>query len=165
VCRPGLRGAPERGTCAEGGGAADRHARWDVAEGDYKRAKKLAKARVKAEKAHAKSRTEERRDVAQAGFGQPPEVRQRGPVLSGGASVAVRPGESGSELVVRGLNERQLARLMPHVSREVLIAVTADESTFRAVMMRFVREGAFQTAVKIAAGLVVGFLLLKFGPR
>jgi hypothetical protein len=29
--------------------------------------------------------------------------------------------------------------------------------------MRFVREGVFQTVVKIIAGLVVGYLLIRFG--
>jgi len=30
-------------------------------------------------------------------------------------------------------------------------------------MMRFVREGAFQTIVKVIAGLIVGILLITFG--
>ncbi|HYW68775.1 MAG TPA: hypothetical protein VE960_04155 [bacterium] len=39
------------------------------------------------------------------------------------------------------------------------------EGSFRAGLLRFVKEGAFQTIVKIVAGLVVGYLLIKFGLR
>lgn len=38
-------------------------------------------------------------------------------------------------------------------------------SSFRAGLLRFMKEGAFQTIVKIVAGLVVGYLLIKFGLR
>jgi hypothetical protein len=41
----------------------------------------------------------------------------------------------------------------------------AEESSFRAGLLRFVKEGAFQTIVKIVAGLVVGYLLIRFGLR
>ena len=53
--------------------------------------------------------------------------------------------------------------IAPHVAREVLIAVTAEKSTIRAAFMRFVREGIFQTIVKVLAGLIVAWVLIKFG--
>ena len=48
-------------------------------------------------------------------------------------------------------------------NNEVLITITEDENSFRAALMRFVREGIFQTIIKVAAGLIVGYLLLMFG--
>ena len=42
---------------------------------------------------------------------------------------------------------------------------TEGESSYRAGLLRFVKEGAFQTIVKIIAGLVVGYLLIRFGLR
>ena len=39
------------------------------------------------------------------------------------------------------------------------------EGSFKVGLLRFVKEGAFQTIVKIVAGLVVGYLLIKFGLR
>ncbi len=74
-------------------------------------------------------------------------------------------GDGVSELVVSGLRDEQLRRLLPQVNREVLITLTEDRSALRAALMPFVREGAFQTVVKIVAGLIVGLLLLKLGLR
>lgn len=85
--------------------------------------------------------------------------------LPDGVGVVIRKTEGSSELVVTGLRDDQLRRILPEVNREVLIAVTQERSSFRAAAMRFVREGAFQTVVKILAGLVVGYLLLRFGLR
>jgi hypothetical protein len=82
-----------------------------------------------------------------------------------GVGVSVRKLESGSELVVSGLRDEQLERILPEISKEVLIAVTAERSAFRAGLMRFVREGIFQTIVKLVAGLIVGYLLIRFGMR
>lgn len=44
-------------------------------------------------------------------------------------------------------------------------AIEEDGSAFRTGLLRFVKEGAFQTIVKIVAGLVVGYLLIRFGLR
>ena len=53
--------------------------------------------------------------------------------------------------------------IAPHVAREVLIAVTAEKSTIRGALMRFVREGIFQTIIKVTAGLIVAWVLIRFG--
>ena len=116
--------------------------------------KKEAKAAVKLAKAAARGRE-----------GQNGTSPSRAAAFPEGVGVAIRRGEESSELVVSGLRDDQLARLLPQVSREVLIAVVAGRSAFRAGLMRFVREGVFQAIVKVVAGLVVGYLLLRFGLR
>jgi hypothetical protein len=52
---------------------------------------------------------------------------------------------------------------MPGIQKEVAIALTEEKSAFRAGLLRFVKEGIFQTIVKVVAGLVVGYLLIRFG--
>ena len=116
--------------------------------------KKEAKAAVKLAKAAAGGR------ASRIEGGGP-----RGAAFPEGVGVAIRRGEESSELVVSGLRDDQLARLLPQVRRGVLIAVVAGRSAFRAGLMRFVREGVFQTLVKVVAGLVVGYVLLRFGLR
>ena len=113
--------------------------------------KKEAKAAVKRAKAEAKAAER--------------AAEPRSGPLPGGVGVAIRKTEGSSELVVTGLRDDQLERILPEVNREVLIAVTQERSSLRAAAMRFVREGAFQTVIKIVAGLVVGYLLLRFGLR
>lgn len=122
---------------------------------DDKVRKKEVKAAVKRAKVEAKGAAKA------AERGQSPAVAS----LPDGVGVAIRRLDGSSELVVSGLRDDQLRRILPEVNREVLIAVTQDRSSFRAAAMRFVREGAFQTVIKIVAGLVVGYLLLRFGLR
>lgn len=116
----------------------------------HKSDKKRAKAEVKVAKARAKAEMSK----ASAVSGLPP-----------GVGVSIRRGDGGSDLIVTGLKDDQLERVLPHVSKEVLIAVTAEKSSFRAAMMRMAREGLFQTLIKIIAGLIVGLLLVQFGLR
>ena len=113
-----------------------------MSDASVKQAKKLAKAELKRQK-----------KASSAGANPLPD----------GVSVAVRQRENGTELVVSGLREEQLRRLLPELTREVMITVTEEKSQFRAGLMRFVREGMFQTLVKIVAGLIVGILLIKLG--
>jgi hypothetical protein len=117
-----------------------------VGDNREKSLKKAAKAKVKIRKAEAKAR------------GASGSTRES-------AGVVLRKREGGSELVISGLTDEQLTRLLPHVHKEVLIAVTEERSVFRARVMRFVREGIFQTVVKVVAGLIVGYLLIRFGLR
>jgi len=116
-----------------------------VSDRDAKVMKKEAKARAKIEKARA-------------------GANARGSVPSG-VGVSVRKLDNGSELVVSGLEDAQLERILPQINREVMIALTEERSAFRAGLMRFVREGVFQTIVKVVAGLIVGYLLIRFGVR
>jgi hypothetical protein len=120
-----------------------------------KTTKKEAKAAAKIAKAASRA-------AYRSGATSP---RRGGAGVPDGIGVTIRRRGESSELVVSGLGEEQLARLVPQVNREVLIAVEAGRSAFRAGLMRFVREGIFQTIVKVAAGLVVGYLLLRFGLR
>jgi len=85
--------------------------------------------------------------------------------LPDGVSVSVQKRGDGTDLVVTGLSEQQLKRLLPDVTREIMITVTEEQSHLRAGMMRFVREGIFQTIVKVIAGLIVGILLIFFGTK
>jgi hypothetical protein len=126
-----------------------------VGSSDDKIRKKGLKAEVKRAKADAKA-------AAEAADRVPSHPKAR---LPDGVGVSIRRGEGSSELVVTGLSDDQLRRILPEVNQEVLIAVTRERSSLRAAAMRFVREGAFQTVVKILAGLVVGYLLLRFGLR
>jgi plasmid stabilization system protein ParE len=115
-----------------------------------KSAKKAAKAEIKAQKKAAKL---DNAAAASAAARRLPD----------GVSVAVQNREGGTELVVTGLREDQLKRLLPEITREVMITVTEEQNQFRAGLMRFVREGLFQTIVKIIAGLIVGILLISLG--
>ena len=111
--------------------------------------KKIAKARVKAAKAEAKILGE--------------QGKMQSGAMPEGIGVKIIKGTHGSDLIVSGLNDQQLQRLVPQVNKEVLITVAEDTSTVRAALMRFVREGLFQTIIKAVAGLIVGYLLFKFG--
>jgi hypothetical protein len=137
-----------------------------MAGADHKTQKKLAKAGVKLAKTEAKrmggSRSDERTSRRKGDLASGLRELER---LPSGVGVSLERTESGTRLVVSGLGDDQLRRVVPEIAREVLIAVTAERNALRAGLMRFVREGVFQTAVKIAAGLVVGYLLLRFGLR
>ncbi len=68
-----------------------------------------------------------------------------------------------SELVISGLKSEQLQRLLPQINKDILITQVREKSAFKAGLMRFFREGAFQTLVKVVAGLIVGLLLYQVG--
>ena len=68
-----------------------------------------------------------------------------------------------SELVISGLKSEQVQRLLPQINRDVLITQMHERNALKAGLLRFFREGAFQTAVKVIAGLIVGILLFQFG--
>lgn len=129
-----------------------------VAKARAKIATVEAKAKAKAAKAEAKARIAAAENAALS-----KSTRFRG--LPDGVNVSVQQTKHGAELVVSGLRDDQLRRLLPEVNREVLITVTEDRSSLKAGVMRFVREGIFQTVVKVIAGLIVGYLLLRFGLR
>jgi hypothetical protein len=118
-----------------------------MSDDNAKARKKEAKAAAKIEKARARA----------AAAGAPH------PGTPGGVGVTVRKLDGGSELVVAGLRDEQIERLMPGIQKEVAIALTEEKSAFRAGLLRFVKEGIFQTIVKVVAGLVVGYLLIRFG--
>ncbi len=112
-------------------------------------AKKSLKSQVKTVKAEVKNATV-------LGAKRPAGIPE-------GVGVRIIKTEHGTDLVVSGLNDDQLQRLLPQVNKEVLITLTQDRNTLRAGMMRFVREGVFQTIIKVIAGLIVGYMLLKLG--
>lgn len=121
--------------------------------GSDKEGKKAAKAEVKKAKVEMKAATL-REDAARG----PGSLR-----LPSGVGVAIQQRESGADLVVTGLRRDQLERLIPHVTKEVLITVTQDRSAVRGAFLGFVREGLVPTLIKVIAGLIVGFLLVRFG--
>jgi hypothetical protein len=137
-----------------------------VSDSDTKARKKEAKSRAKMAKARARE-TEARSDAASgtddsAGARDRMGLRAAGGMPEG-VGVSIRRVEGYSELVVSGLRDEQLRRIIPGITKEVTIAMAEERSAFVAGAMRFVREGLFQTVVKIVAGLVVGYLLIRFG--
>jgi hypothetical protein len=124
---------------------------------DPKTEKKLAKSRAKIAKSEAKAAAAREQAKLQQAM-QPSAI-----TLPGGVGISIRRREDGSDLVVSGLRDDQLKRLLPEINKEVLIAVTEEKSAFRAGLMKFVREGLVQTIIKVIAGLVVGYLLVRFG--
>jgi hypothetical protein len=118
-----------------------------MSDDSAKARKKEAKAAAKVEKARAKA------SAAGAGSAS----------VQAGVGVTVRKLGESSELVVAGLKDEQIGRLLPAIQKEVAIALTEEKSPFRAGLLRFVKEGVFQTIVKVVAGLVVGYLLIRFG--
>ena len=64
-----------------------------------------------------------------------------------------------------GLPEERLRGIVPELSKEIRISATEERSALRAGWLRFVREGLWQTFIKVVAGLIVGYLLLEFGMR
>lgn len=123
---------------------------------DKKAEKKRAKSEVKKVKAEAKARKK-----GAASASDMAALLD----LPTGVGIAVRPSQGGLELVLSGFGDEQLKRLIPQLSKEVLIAAETDKNPFRAGLMRFVREGLFQTFIKVLAGLIVGYLLIEFGLR
>lgn len=117
-------------------------------------AKAEAKARAKSVKAEAKVKSAEMEAEA---------ALARRASLPEGIGIAIREKDAASELIVSGLKKHQLERLLPQINKEILITLTEEKHTLRAGMMRFVREGVFQTIIKVVAGLIVGYLLLKIG--
>jgi hypothetical protein len=118
-----------------------------MSDDNSKARKKEAKAAAKIEKARAKAAIE--------------TAHVRG--APEGVGVSVRKSDGVSELVVSGLTDGQLQRIVPGITKEIVIAMTEEKSAFRAGLLRFVREGIFQTVIKVVAGLVVGYLLIRFG--
>lgn len=118
--------------------------------GENKAEKKAAKTKLKIAKAEAKTRTAET-----TGSTNLPE----------GIGLTVNKTEDGTRLTIHGLTEAQLNRILPQINKEILISVTQDKHALKAGFMRFVREGLFQTIIKIFAGLIVGYLLIQFGLR
>jgi hypothetical protein len=117
---------------------------------------KLEKKRIKTELKQRRAELKQRKA----------ELKSEKKRLSAGFDAVIRPGEGESaELVLKGLTKEQLARILPQLDKDVRIAVAQEQSAFRASMMKFVREGLFQTLVKLIAGLIVGLLLFQFGLR
>lgn len=114
-----------------------------------------AKAKAKAVKAEGKLRAQRLRSSSLSGVEEESEPRR--------ISIDVHEVGGYSELVISGLKREQLQRLLPQINRDVLITQVHEKSALKAGLLRFFREGSFQTVVKVIAGLIVGLLLYKFG--
>lgn len=68
-----------------------------------------------------------------------------------------------SSLIITGLSPEQMERIIPEINREIFITLIEEKRPLRAKAMRFIREGLWETLIKIIAGLVVGYLLIRFG--
>ena len=130
------------------------------------RAARMGKDERKARKKEAKAAVKRAKMEASAGLAAAEAIaRATAARLPGGVDISLRRSGTGSELILAGLTERELSRLIPELAREIAIAAAQERNPFRAGVMRFVREGIFQTVVKVLAGLVVALLLVRFGPK
>ena len=116
-----------------------------------------AKAKAKTVKAEGKLRAQRLRASSMNSFDAESEPSR--------ISIDVHEVGGYSELVISGLKREQLKRLLPQINRDVLITQVQDQNAFKAGLLRFFREGAFQTVIKVIAGLTVGILLYKIGLR
>lgn len=114
-----------------------------------------AKAKAKTIKAEGRLRAQRLRGSSLQNVEEPGEPRR--------ISIEVHEVGGYSELVISGLKSEQVQRLLPQINRDVLITQLHERSAFKAGLLRFFREGAFQTVVKVVAGLIVGLLLYQFG--
>lgn len=120
-----------------------------------KQIREEAKAKAKSVKAEGKLRAQRLRASSLSNLDAESEPTR--------ISIDVHEVGGYSELVISGLKREQLQRLLPQINKDVLIAQLQDQSAFKAGLLRFFREGAFQTVIKVIAGLIVGLLLFKFG--
>ena len=133
----------------------DEKKRLKIAKEQVKQIQEEAKAKAKAVKAEGKLRAQRLRASSlnsEDGACEPSRI-----------SIDVHEVGGYSELVISGLKREQLQRLLPQIHKDVLITQVQDQSAFKAGLLRFFREGAFQTLVKVVAGLIVGLLLFKIG--
>ncbi len=119
--------------------------------------KKEAKARLKTAKAEAEAAAKQAKtDSAKSSA----FLRS----ADGRISVSINKHSGGSsDLIVKGLSEEQLNKIIPGINKEILITLTAEKKPLKASFMRFIREGAWETFIKVLAGLIVGILLIKLG--
>ena len=118
--------------------------------------KKEAKAKAKTAKKRAKQEAEKAENIIEA-------ADRSSDHLPGGIGITIQGEEENMRLIVSGLSRGQLNKIIPQINKEIEIAVMRDRNVFRATVLRFFREGLFQTAVKVAAGLIVAFLLMQLG--
>ena len=120
-----------------------------------KQVREEAKAKAKAVKAEGKLRAQRLKSSSLSGRVEEFEERR--------ISIDIHHVGGYSELVISGLKQEQLQRLLPQINKDILITQLSEENAFKAGLLRFFREGTFQTVVKVIAGLIVGILLYKFG--
>ena len=125
------------------------------AKAQVKQIREEAKAKAKAVKAEGKLRAQRLRASSLNSIDPESEPTR--------ISIDVHEVGGYSELVISGLKREQLLRLLPQINRDVLITQIQEQSAFKAGLLRFFREGAFQTLVKVIAGLIVGLLLYQIG--
>ena len=114
-----------------------------------------AKAKAKSVKAEGKLRAQRLKSSSLSGIDEESEPRR--------ISIDIHHAGGYSELVISGLKQKQLQRLLPQINKDILITQLSEENVVKAGLLRFFREGAFQTIVKVVAGLIVGILLYQFG--
>ncbi len=127
---------------------------------ELKKQKKLAKAKVKMTKAEAKVREkqiENESDIYNSLIDKNKLPR--------GITISINDKDKISDLIVTGLSQDQMKRILPRLNKDLLITFTEDKNPFKASLLRFLREGLFHTIVKIIAGLIVGYLLFYIGLR
>lgn len=127
---------------------------------ELKKQKKLAKAKVKIAKAEAKAREKQ---IKEHGHEYNSLIDKK--KLPQGITININEKGKTSDLIVTGLTSKQMKRILPRLNQDLLITFTEDNNPFRASLLRFLREGLFHTLVKVIAGLIVGYILVRIGLR
>jgi len=127
---------------------------------EIKKQKKEAKARVKIAKAEAKAREKQIKEQSQEYTSLIDKEK-----FPQGITININEKENTSDLIVMGLSADQMKRILPRLNQDLLITFTEEHNPFRASWLRFLREGLFHTLVKVIAGLIVGYILVRIGLR
>jgi hypothetical protein len=123
--------------------------------------KKKAKAELKAQKADIKLKIlEQEKGLSEQNASKTSLKIQN---LQQGTGIFIENEGEGSRLIIEGLSKDQLQRLLPEVNREVFITLTETKNPLKAMFLKFVREGVWETLIKVVAGLIVGYLLIRLG--
>ncbi|MBN2134201.1 MAG: hypothetical protein JW737_00570, partial [Acidobacteria bacterium] len=116
--------------------------------------KKKVKASLKAQKADTKLKILEQEKGSSAQNSSNTALKIQN--LQQGTGIFIENVGDNSRLIVEGLNKDQLQRLLPEVNKEVFITLTETRNPVKAMFLKFIREGAWETLIKVIAGLIVG---------
>jgi len=131
----------------------------DIKE-ELKKQKKLAKAKVKIAKAEAKAQQKQVNEEDNSYHSFIDKTK-----LPHGITISINDKDKTSDLIVTGLTQDQMKRILPRLNKDLLITFTEDKNPLKASLLRFLREGLFHAIVKVIAGLIVGYLLFYIGLR
>ncbi|MFO7890987.1 MAG: hypothetical protein R6V04_11675 [bacterium] len=127
---------------------------------ELKKQKKLAKAKVKIAKAETKAKEKQIKEESKI-YNSLIDKKK----FPQGITITINEKDKTSDLIVTGLTQDQMKRILPRLNRDLLITFTEEHNPLRASLLRFLREGLFHTLIKVIAGLIVGYVLFYIGLR